>query len=143
MYERLYSGDVCSKPIPAFLHVLDYVISFMWQSCNSERAGSHINRVKTLERIGLQRDAVNSLVFGTFNNVPVQELDTSRLLSKWRSDGHMSGTTAGSTEDDQSKVMKRHLGTKSSRFLLSKEEALAGYIQEIKRAYERLIKTTG
>ena len=138
MYERLYSGDVCSKPIPALLHVLDYVISFMWQSCNSERTGSHINRVKTLERIGLQRDAFNSLVFGTFNNVPVQELDTSRPLSKWRSDGHMSGTTAGSTEDNQSKVMKRHLGTKSSHFLLSKEGALAGYIQENKRAYDQL-----
>ena len=52
IYERLYSGDVCSKPIPSFLHVLDYVISSMWQSCNSERAGPHINRVKTLERIG-------------------------------------------------------------------------------------------
>ena len=72
IYERLYSGDVCSKPIPPFLHVLDYVISFTRQSCNSERAGSHINRVKTLERIGLLNDSFNLLVFGTFNNVPVQ-----------------------------------------------------------------------
>ena len=32
IYERLYSGDVCSKPIPSFLHVLDYVISLMRQS---------------------------------------------------------------------------------------------------------------
>jgi hypothetical protein len=52
--------------------------------------------------------------------------------------GHMSGTTAGSTEEDQSKVMKQHLRTKSSRFLLSKEEVLAGYIQENKRAYGQL-----
>ena len=51
-------------------------------------------------------------------------------------DGHMSDTAAGSTEDDQSGVMKRHLGTKSSRLLLSKEEALAGYIQENRRAYD-------
>ena len=100
IYVRLYSGDVCSKPIPSFLHVLGYVISFMWQSCNSERAGSHINRVKTLERIGLLKDSFNSLVFGTFNNAPVQELDTPRLVSNWRSEGHMSATTAGSTEDD-------------------------------------------
>ena len=33
-------------------------------------AGSHINRVKTLERIGLLKDSFNSLVFGTFNNAP-------------------------------------------------------------------------
>ncbi len=118
-------GGVYSKPIPSFLHVLDYVISFMWQSCNSERTGSHINRVKTLECIGLLKDSFNSLVFGTFNNVPVQELDTPRLVSNWRSEGHMSGTTAGATEDDRSKVLKRVLEKKSNRFLLSKEAPLA------------------
>ena len=85
IYERLYSRDVCNKPIPSFLHVPEYVISFMWQSCNSERAGSHINRVKTPERIGLLKDSFNSLVFGTFNNPPVHELDTPRLVFKWRS----------------------------------------------------------
>ena len=51
-------------------------------------------------------------------------------------DGHMSDTAAGSTEDDQSGVMKRHLGTKSSRLLLSKEEDLAEYIQENRLAYD-------
>ena len=141
IYERLYSGDVCSKPIPSFLHVLDYVISFMWQSCNSERTGSHINRVKTLERIGLLKDSFNSLVFGTFNNAPVQELDTPRLVSNWRSEGHMSATTAGSTEDDRSKVLKRVLEKKSNRFLLSKEAplapgTLADYIRRNERAYD-------
>jgi len=141
IYVRLYSGDVCSKPIPSFLHVLDYVISFMWQSCNSERAGSHINRVKTLERIGLLKDSFNSLVFGTFNNAPVQELDTPRLVSNWRSEGHMSATTAGSTEDDRSKVLKRVLEKKSNRFLLSKEAplapgTLADHIRRNERAYD-------
>ena len=113
----------------------------MWQSCNSERAGSHINRVKTLERIGLLKDSFNSLVFGTFNNAPVQELDTPRLVSNWRSEGHMSGTTAGSTEDDRSKVLKRVLEKKSNRFLLSKEAplapgTLADYIRPNERAYD-------
>ena len=70
--------------------------------------------------------------------MPVQELGASRLVFKWRRDGHMSGTAAGSTEKNQPKVLKRHLGTKSSCFLLSKEEDLAGYIQENKRAYGQL-----
>ena len=137
IFERLFSDEgACSKPIPTFLHVLDYVISFMWQSCNSERAGSHINRVKTLERIGLQKDSFNSLVFGTFNNVPVQELDASLLVSTWRKEGHMSGTTAGSAEYDRSKVLKRLLETKSNRFLLSKEASLAKYIARNERAFD-------
>ena len=92
----------------------------MWQSCNSERAGSHINRVKTLGRIGLQKDSFNSLVFGTFSNVPIQELAAGHLVSTWRKEGHMSGTTSGSTDSDKSKVLKRLLETKSNRFLLSK-----------------------
>ena len=106
------------------------------QSCNSERAGSHINRVKTLERTGFQKDSFNSLVFGTFNNVPVQELDSSLLVSTWRKEGHMSGTTAGSTENDQSKVLKRLLETKSNRFLLSKGAPLANYIARNERAFD-------
>ena len=108
----------------------------MWQSCNSERAGSHINRVKTLERIGLGTDTFNSLVFGTFNNAPLQELATPRLLAKWIAEGHMSGTTAGSTDEGQSKVLKRHMAGTSKRFLLNKEEALADYIRSNKRAYD-------
>ena len=128
IFERLFSGDVCSKPIPLYLHVLDYVISFMWQSCNSERAGSHINQVKTLQRIRLLGDTFNSLVFGTFNNVPVQFIDTPRLLERWRSEGHMSGTTTSrlsTTELGESKVLKRLFEDKKGRFLLSKDGPLA------------------
>ena len=39
-------SDTLSLPSPSFLRVLDYSASFMWQSFNSERAGSHISRVK-------------------------------------------------------------------------------------------------
>ena len=57
IFERLFFYEgVCSKPIPSLLHVLDYAIAPIRQSCNSERAGSHINRVKTLERIKFQKD---------------------------------------------------------------------------------------
>ena len=92
--------------------------------------------MKALERIGLKRDAFSSLVFGTFNNAPVQELDTQRLVSKWKSDGQMRGTAAGSTEEDQSKVLKQHLEIKSPRFLLSKEAVLADYIHRNEHAFD-------
>ena len=46
--ERLNrDSSALAMPIPSYLHVPDYAASFMWQSCNSERAGSQINRVKT------------------------------------------------------------------------------------------------
>ena len=53
----------------------------------------------------------------------------------------MSGTTAGSTEDDRSKVLKRVLEKKSKRSLMSKEKplvpgALADYIRPNERAYD-------
>jgi len=96
IFKRLFSGEVCSKPIPLYLRVLDYVISFMWQSCNSERAGSHINQVKTLQRVGLGDDTFNALVFITFNNAPLYFVDTPRLVSNWlrEGEGHMSGAPA-------------------------------------------------
>ena len=98
----------------------------MWQSFNSERAGAATNRVKMLGRTGLNQASFNSCVFGTLNNIPVKILNTPRLVSKWRADGHLAVTTFRSSEEDQSKVMKRHLReSKPLRFLLSKEEALA------------------
>ena len=89
-----------------------------------------------LERIGLGCESFNSLVFGTFNNVPIQRLATDRLVEKWRSDGHMSGTTAGSTDEDRSKVTKRLTQEKSHRLLLGKEDSLVNYIRSNERAFD-------
>ena len=69
-----------SMPIPSYLHVFDYAVSFMWQSCNSDLAGSHINRVQTRERTGLLTGSFNSLTFGAFNNSPVTEINNPRLV---------------------------------------------------------------
>jgi hypothetical protein len=103
---------------------------------NSERAGSHIGIVKALECTELYRGAFNSLVFDAFNSAPVQELNTQKLVSKWKSGGHMSGAAAGSTEEGKSKVLKRHLETKYPCFLLSKEAALADCIRRNERAFD-------
>ena len=92
--------------------------------------------MRTLGRIKLQKDSFNSLVFGTFNNVPIQELAAVQLVSTWRKEGYMSGTAAGSTENDKSKVLKRLLETKSNRFLLCKEEALVEYIRSSERIFD-------
>ena len=138
-FERLNRGSsALSVPIPSYLHVLGYVATFMWQSCNSERSGSHINRLKTRERTGLLKDLCNSLGFGAFNNAPAHDIDTPRLVSKWRAEGHLTGTSFGSTEEDQSMLMKRHLESKSPRYLFNKEDALASYIRNNESAYVRL-----
>ena len=68
------------------------------------------------------------MVFGTFNNVPVQFIDTPHLLERWRSEGHMSGTTTSrlsTTEFGESKVLKRLFEDKKGNFLLSKNGPLA------------------
>ena len=62
--EELFSrADVCSTPIPDFLHVADYITSFMWQSFSAERTGSLMNRTTTLERTGLLDETFESSVF--------------------------------------------------------------------------------
>jgi hypothetical protein len=42
------------KPIPVFLHVADYIISFTWQSFCGKRAGSHIILTKTKTELGFE-----------------------------------------------------------------------------------------
>ena len=81
---------------------------------------------------------MNSLVFGTCNNAPVHNPDTPCLVSKWRVDGLFTGMTFRPSQENQSKAMKRHLlESKSLRFLLSKEGALASYIWENEGAYDQ------
>ena len=77
------------QPLPPCLHDLDYAAFIMWQSFNSERAGAHINRVRTPERAGLNQTSLSSLVFGTFSNAPVSKTDTPCLVSKFRADGNL------------------------------------------------------
>ena len=81
--------NALSMPIPSYLHGPDYAPSFMWQFCNSELSGSHISRVKTRERTGLLKGSFNSVVFGTSNHEPVQDIETPRLVSKRRAEGQL------------------------------------------------------
>ena len=77
IFEALFSrSDVCSKPIPSLLIIADYMMSFMWQSCCGERAGSHINRTKTRERTLLGDQTFDSLMFNT---------STCRICTRWNS----------------------------------------------------------
>ena len=107
--------------MPPYLHALDYAASFMWQAYNSERAGAHNDHVKALERTGLNLGSFSTLVFCTSNKTQVHKPDTPRLVSKWRADGHLTGTTFGSSEEDQPEVVKRHLLESKSPALYSEQ----------------------
>jgi hypothetical protein len=121
IFVELFSrSDVCLQPIPLFLHAADYMISFMWQSCNAERAGSHMNRTKTLERSGIHDDLFDSLMFCTFNMPNIHEIDFEALMREWESEGHKLGTfkgVDGDSAESSSKVIKRMLAEKSPTFL--------------------------
>jgi hypothetical protein len=120
IFEALFSrSNVCSKSIPSLLIIADYMISFMWQSCCGERAGSHINRTKTLERTLLGDQTFDSLVFNTFNMPHLHEMDFDALNARWAKSGHKMGTFNGSgdSRESASKVVRRHLAATSSTFL--------------------------
>jgi hypothetical protein len=148
IFDALYSrSDVCSKPIPMFLHVADYMIAFMWQSCCGERAGSHINLTKTKGRTGLHDSTFDSLVFNTFNMPHLHEIDFASIVKDWSDNGHTMGTTkagmevhsseptsaasssssssssasaSASSAPSSSKVVQRHMEKKAATFLFKK-----------------------
>jgi hypothetical protein len=94
VFEELFSrSGVCSKPIFLFLHVADYMIALIWQSCCGERAGSHINLTKTKGRTGLGDETFDSLVFNTFNIPHLNEMDFAAFVKRLSDEGHQTGTT--------------------------------------------------
>jgi len=94
VFEELFSrSGVCSKPIFLFLHVADYMIALIWQSCCGERAGSHINLTKTTGRTGLGDETFDSLVFNTFNIPHLNEMDFAAFVKRLSDEGHQTGTT--------------------------------------------------
>jgi hypothetical protein len=107
-----------------FLHVADYVIAIMWQSCSGERAGSHINITKSKGRTGLNDDAFNSLMFSTFNMPHLHEMDFTAFVKLWAGEGHKTGATKEGVDEDRgessSKVVRRHLEQKTSKVLFKK-----------------------
>jgi hypothetical protein len=121
VFDTLFKrSDVCSKPIPAILHIADYMIAFMWQSCNGERAASHINIVKRKERTGLGDDTFEAAVFNTFNMPELHEVNTEPIMKKWIAAGRKWGTFKDSdpdAPDTASKVIRRHMEVKTPTFL--------------------------
>ena len=99
------------------------MISFMWQSCNAERAGSHMNRTKTLERTGLLDETFDGLIFCTFNMPHIHEIDIDALIKDSEAKGHKLGTFKGmgamdgDSGESSSKAIKRQLERKSATFL--------------------------
>jgi hypothetical protein len=122
LYPALFSrSDVCSKPIPNFLHVLDYMISFSWQSCCGERAGSYINQIKTTARTSLTPDTLDCLAYNAFNMPNLHEIDFKPVIKKWSEDGRLSGLLKSDPmrSSAESKVIKRHLGEAKNTFLFT------------------------
>ena len=126
IFEVLFSrSDICSMPIPNILHVADYMISFMWQSCNSERAASCINSVKDEGRTNLSDESFDSSVFNAYNMPYIHEIDLDALIERWEKDGRQLGTfnnTEADLDDPNSKVIKRHLNQTSTTFLFKKPD---------------------
>ena len=124
IFQAFFSrSDVCTKPIPSILHVADYMIAFMWQSCNGERAASHINIVKSKERTGLGDEAFNAVVYNTINMPKLHEIDFDALLDQWIADGRKYATFKGALQEEEtnSKVLRRLLAEKSEgKFLFKK-----------------------
>ena len=122
IFEALFTRkDVCLMEIPNILHVADYMISFMWQSCNNERAGSHMNLVKTKERSLLDADTYDDIVFNTMNLPALHEINFDPIIARWKKDGRKSaafkGQDAPNAGFSRSKVVQRQHSKTTATFL--------------------------
>ncbi len=108
IFEALFSrSGICSTPIHLFLHVADYIISVMWQSCCGERAGSHVNLVKTERRIALESGIVSALCYNSYNMLPLHQMEFNSCIKKRSDDGRRMGVFRSSTQDSESIVVAR------------------------------------
>ena len=71
--------------------MLDYMISYSWQSCCGERAGSYINQIKTAARAVLDPDTLDFLAYNAFNMPSLHEMDFNCVIKQWSEDGKLSG----------------------------------------------------
>jgi hypothetical protein len=105
IFETLFSReDVCGKPVPVLMNLVDCMIALIWQPCRGERAGSHINNTETLRRTGLGDGTFDEMVFSTFNMPNLHEMNLKLAIKKWRKDGHMMGTTEEAMAGDSSEA---------------------------------------
>ena len=122
LYPALFRrSDVCSKPIPSYLHVLDYMISFSWQSCCGERAGSYINQIKTTARTDMATETLDCLAYNSFNMPNLHEIDFKPVIEQWSSDGRLSGVLKSdpTRSSAESKFVRRLLSAAGGTFLFT------------------------
>ena len=96
------------------------MIAFMRQSCNGDRAASHINIVKTIERTLLEDDIFEESIFNTYNLPELHEVNTEPIMKKSIASGRKWGTLKeadADSRDNVSKVVRRHLDVKTPTFL--------------------------
>ena len=94
------------------------MIAFMFQSCNGERAASHINLVKSKGRVLLADETFDAIVYNTFNMPGLHEINFEPIIDKWIKAGRTTGTLKGFDDDSQdSKVIRWHLDEKTATFL--------------------------
>lgn len=116
--ETLFSrSDICGVPINLYLVVMDYMISYAWQSACVERLGSHLCIVMTKYRTLMRSDTLCSTLFNKFNLPEVHEVDLDALAKAWKVDKRVMGVFKGCDGSEPSKVVARHLTLKGKNFL--------------------------
>ena len=69
--------------IDDYLYLLDYMISYRFHQCDTERSGGSLSRILSAQRTLLKDDLVNALVF-LFESVPgIHNIDYDKLYEDW------------------------------------------------------------
>ena len=82
------NANITGSSIEHYLHIADDMICRSATQCDTERAGSNMNLIKTKKRMQLGDEVYSDLVFLSFNQGWLHETDVKLLVEAWKESDH-------------------------------------------------------
>jgi len=107
------SGGVPSQ----FLEVLDFMISFRFTQCDTERLGRTMTLTKPALRSSLGDLHFKQACWVAFTSPGFHEVDIQAFVRRWKADGHLSAVMKDSGAERAKEVLERKAREHKPSFL--------------------------
>ena len=108
--------------VPAqFLELLDFMISFRFTQCDTERAGRTMTLTKPALRSSLGDQHFKQACWVAFNSPGFQEVDIQAFVRRWIADGHLAAVMQDKGAERAKEVLKRKAREHKPSFLCKRD----------------------
>ena len=90
-----------------FLKLLDFMISFCFTQCDTERAGRTMTLTKPALRSSLGDLHFKQACWVAFNSPSFHEVDIQAFVRRWLADGHLSAVMKDNAAERAKEVLNR------------------------------------